>query len=1014
MVKSSLFYFVIFSIIVVLLLIFVGKQEGFDLYAPYANDRNGYIQRGKQTYNALSETTDVKYPNFLNTTDPKVLQNANMNIMSALQTSDPYASQTNHALFETTAVLSRATLAPQNKLSEEVKKCEALQSRDACAKLDDPNFANCGVCLKGGSPQSYNTHNHIGGMLLLSEDRRRAEDFVKGTNTSPMYNPTIGECPSGLFYATKSECEKQANRLDCSESGQTGGFDGGITMENKDIVAQKCAQVMNATSNTFIYEPKNRVFNLNLRALAPVGTGICKIFVYNSQKAQIGFQSSDKPGEEFVVPVRNVKENDPLSVVVMLEAPYRYGPNRELYQIRLAHPTASAADAAAVCRRYGSTQATMDDLNSAVSQANGSQVCNPGWTAEGLLAWPVQVSSSFCGQSGVNTKNDAKLGDIWCMGLRPPNSENVSEKVTISNWYESPNSKYTIVSKFETGNPTPFARGILLQWEMASGKSNRIVGFETTITTVNGIGPSNVVSDENIFSNLRTFGTFAASSTFNSPKYKDTSTMLGSRPWIWSKNALSQQITFTTVVPGIFLDSFYPEDLEISMDSPIIGNPELAKKFGNDPCKAAGAGPKSYNLSCLESAFVAAGGDIRKGEIATKNGGLTQLNTIGNLRQISNYLDTLYSIATQGKDLQGKFVGSNQVETRTIINSAAMNMFGFTIASPCEMFALDTAENVVILPKQGKQIDAWCLDYLWTNTGSEFENGWEDSEKTIQHTYTNIGQRFSGLRSSESTAKLRSEHPFTLCQRTGTAAPINAEGNINIAAVHHAQSLLTIRAIQEYYNRLYNSANNSNVKNPIALQQCYGLQSTPIVKEPTFSSTYLGCYTDTHNRAVPTQHTNVTYTGDGEDGRKKCMQMALTKGDNVYAIQYGGVGYAGAGKAECFTGKDPNYAKYGTSTACGPMGGRWANQVYKIHSSAPEVIQSPAPNVYTFHQGMESGGNDLGRYLSNNVPALKIACDKHPMCKGFTTNGMLKSAILPNNRWYKWTNRPNSGLYVKL
>lgn len=73
-----------------------------------------------------------------------------------------------------------------------------------------------------------------------------------------------------------------------------------------------------------------------------------------------------------------------------------------------------------------------------------------------------------------------------------------------------------------------------------------------------------------------------------------------------------------------------------------------------------------------------------------------------------------------------------------------------------------------------------------------------------------------------------------------------------------------------------------------------------------------------------------------------------------------------------------------------------------------------APN-YSFCQGEDSGGNDIGNQstLYDNVPGLVSYCDSLPNCAGFNTNAWVKSSILPQAQWSKWTTDPSKGLYVK-
>lgn len=70
--------------------------------------------------------------------------------------------------------------------------------------------------------------------------------------------------------------------------------------------------------------------------------------------------------------------------------------------------------------------------------------------------------------------------------------------------------------------------------------------------------------------------------------------------------------------------------------------------------------------------------------------------------------------------------------------------------------------------------------------------------------------------------------------------------------------------------------------------------------------------------------------------------------------------------------------------------------------------------TYTFHPGMTFGGNDISNTgLTDNVPKLATWCDANASCKGFTTDAWMKSTIVPQDKWYKWSDDPTKGLYVK-
>jgi hypothetical protein len=78
------------------------------------------------------------------------------------------------------------------------------------------------------------------------------------------------------------------------------------------------------------------------------------------------------------------------------------------------------------------------------------------------------------------------------------------------------------------------------------------------------------------------------------------------------------------------------------------------------------------------------------------------------------------------------------------------------------------------------------------------------------------------------------------------------------------------------------------------------------------------------------------------------------------------------------------------------------------------LVVPPSTN-YTFYPGMDSGGNDITQRtdLIGNVDKLKEECNRLPNCMGFNTSGWLKSVIVPNNQWSRFSDNPNDGLYVK-
>merc|ERR1719207_79247 len=69
------------------------------------------------------------------------------------------------------------------------------------------------------------------------------------------------------------------------------------------------------------------------------------------------------------------------------------------------------------------------------------------------------------------------------------------------------------------------------------------------------------------------------------------------------------------------------------------------------------------------------------------------------------------------------------------------------------------------------------------------------------------------------------------------------------------------------------------------------------------------------------------------------------------------------------------------------------------------------PHHYESHEGKDSGSSTLKRIPEASVEQLEDACSADPGCAGFNSNGILKTAIDPEEKWY---DNPGGTLYVKV
>jgi hypothetical protein len=265
----------ILAIIVAILLPMAQKAaavSGVDPFVNVSDNRDVYIRRSKERYNKFSDTNDVTKGNFAGANDPYEMEIANRELQEVSQTADLQADPTAPTLQGIKNIGTQYKVAPPSILLADARRCEAKKGRDACSALGTGKMKECGVCIKGGT--SYGEPDkegqHIGGMLILGDEKYMAEEEARNTGGAPLYNPTLGECPEGYFFVDKAACTKAVNRQDCKEAGESGGFEGGKNIEGKTVI-DKCAAAPLAGDTIYVFETKGRKFDVFLRIIPPSG-----------------------------------------------------------------------------------------------------------------------------------------------------------------------------------------------------------------------------------------------------------------------------------------------------------------------------------------------------------------------------------------------------------------------------------------------------------------------------------------------------------------------------------------------------------------------------------------------------------------------------------------------------------------------------------------------------------------------------------------------------------------------
>ena len=829
------------------------SKEGF------TSERESMIQDGRRQYNDLGASLDPILPTFAvassnidnnpNLTISQYLtqfnsltDNANAALTQAIGNADivPTAESPTNLGVSGTAV--KAQLPPPNDLLIKARQCEAkLKGRNSCSKLNNSTYSDCGICIDSGTQfDGMNAKKFIGGLLSLKRDRSDAIDAASGGVA--VHQPTLGQCPPGKFYVDAASCQKAVNQLNCKEIGESGGFQGGRTKEGLQMPAVTCAQA--PVANEFLYQPAGLNYDVNLRFLAPFGTGL-NLAIVTHVPSNRTFKASGRGGQEFTLLIRGVQEQDQVNIMVAQEVPHRPNGKPEVFQAIIPNPDNTIykipKDAASdMCQRLGAQLATNSQVATALKSGLQSRYCGnvadkdqsvyaiqsgiPPFTPLGGLD-----QTGFC-----DTKMEAQGVGIWCNGFKPAKSINTTIINTLINdFFQSfgtaaqPAQGDSIYSKYSSPDsndpPGISQRAILIQWEMV-GSKNRIVAFQPTITQVNG---TSIKASSSI---IRTFGPFSRSSTIRGPAWNSKSTMQKNQFWFWSNVSKSTTATFSAIIPAYLTNPYYSDDAKRVTMGPLITNPASAELLKTSPCFADNQNPGAYSLSCLLDLFRGAGGDPTKGTLAKQGGGLIQLNKFGDISAISSYIDDLYITATTGKDGNGNVISMDMNTRIAAMNDAAMKLFGFNITSPCEELVDNADGSIGLVPKPMTNITADCLQYLWLNNGSDEDRspGVAAKGKIYTGTYTSIADRFSGLRNNEGTAAKRNQYPFQACQITGSMAPIK-NGQPDQKVISQLTSMGSLQAIQDYFNGIQKAANygTDQTAQATAMQQCYGIKQSP-------------------------------------------------------------------------------------------------------------------------------------------------------------------------------------------
>lgn len=754
--------------------------EGFDSTV-------GKLARSQ--YNPIAATQTVKSLNRTIPVNDPTGSNTNAQLELAMNTpiiTPGTGSDTN----TTTTVLSTSGKLPgRNKIAVQASFCESKVGVGSCALLDDPAFSkSCGVCIKGGTRSiDQTTGEWKGGLYMDSEDHERS----KVEKLPPQ--PSAGACPPGYFFVDRASCEKGVNRLECSEAGTAGGWNG----PSASLVNSKCAEC--SPGGPFLYDTKKRPFLVQLRCLAPAGTGLTTIKLL--RKGTLIGSIELNGTEQVLVSSETVIEGDALELEVVQEVATHTTGQAEVYAVGRPGYSFTQNTATMMCKSLGARLATTGELEEA--QSAGADWCASGHVSDGPPIYPIQVSRSGCGATGINTYGTiSDLRVATCYGIKPASTESTK----IYPFSDQPSNRDSRFGRIAKG-----VRGILVQWENTYDAIN---SYKTAIPL------EGTVSDD-----LKRLGSFSSSGLIVAPRPKGSSRMISNQYWIWI--GTGQKAIFHCTVPATFLPPVYSEDASSCVGKPLITNRNSIAKKLTTPCSTGT--PGSYSAQCLLSLFTSAGGDGVKGLLSPTIGGAKAVKELldqGDQDSIVGYVTGLFNLATTGRNATG-------IASRMAVNTAAMKLFGFEIASPCEEIVASEDGTVGLVPSEAP-LSVECMNFLYKNAGSEQSRGVTDpnNKSKLPATYTSIGDRYSGIRKGEygATAAQKTRAPFRTCTPAGTLSPLGANGAPQPKALQRIRTETdgSISGIQDMFNRVFQMANQDGSND--TLQACFGITPSPLFK----------------------------------------------------------------------------------------------------------------------------------------------------------------------------------------
>lgn len=300
------------------------------------------------------------------------------------------------------------------------------------------------------------------------------------------------------------------------------------------------------------------------------------------------------------------------------------------------------------------------------------------------------------------------------------------------------------------------------------------------------------------------------SETGRKPRVTKTITLNGVDVTKMEPGYRKTRLSISTRYPFVFADQMSQES-SICVSSPFVTKSAASEFLQSDPCYAKGSKPGSYNVECLQSAFLANGcTEQGKGYPKTASNTSALLYDNGAALTISQIADKVYAMAV----LTATGITSNGTKaSMEDWSDGSVFCTGKAITSPCD-----------IPEKETGPLSKDCIVYLWDNQGQNKE----------------LGSTYGGSLSSAAYSLFSSGTVPRFCNRNGTLSPKNPDGSDHVVNMTYWSKRGGVNNVKAAMAQIHSTANNQappeDPDKALAIKQCYGVTAA---SRPTRTTSYI-------------------------------------------------------------------------------------------------------------------------------------------------------------------------------